>query len=434
MLYTLFARFVSFCRDRRAHVAPLFAISMVPIIGAVGSSVDYSRANAIKSALQSALDSTSLMLSREAQSLAQDAIKTTGETYFRAQFNQLVQPAAEVVSFDAKFTSPVQGSFDLVMTATVSMDLTFMGVVQKIMASTDPSKLQISASSEVKWGMKRLEIALALDNTGSMAWSNKMGHLKTAVHNLIDQLKKASRKPGDVKVAIIPFDTTVNIGTKSKDEPWFDIDSLDCNGWKKGSGCTNSNWKSHWEGCVRDRKYPYDVQDDAPGSKNGTLYPVHECGSLAEALPLTNDWSKLKSKVDEMEPNGMTNVTIGLVWAWHALTPGIPYTQASAPAADLDKVIILLTDGENTEAWNNASNNKVTVASHIDNRTRLACDNVKAANIKLYTVRVIEGNASLLRACASNPGSMYFEVSQASQLNAVFAQIYENLASLRLSK
>jgi hypothetical protein len=49
-------------------------------------------------------------------------------------------------------------------------------------------------------------------------------------------------------------------------------------------------------------------------------------------------------------------------------------------------------------------------------------------------VRVIEGNASLLRACASNPTNMYFEVSQASQLNTVFEQIYENLASLRLSK
>ncbi|PWB59525.1 MAG: hypothetical protein C3F17_16700 [Bradyrhizobiaceae bacterium] len=413
-----------FLHDRSANIAPLFGLAIIPILGIVGLSIDYGRANAVKADVQAALDATALALSKEIESVAEKDRKTRATEYFKGVLNR-TDARVDDVSPNLKTTGT--GGYELTVTASVTVPSTFAMVLRQ-------GDLKVTGSSEVKWGMKRLEIALALDNTGSMAWSNKMGHLKTAVHNLIDQLKKASRKPGDVKVAIIPFDTTVNIGTKSKDEPWFDIDSLDCNGWKKGSGCTNSNWKSHWEGCVRDRKYPYDVQDDAPGSKNGTLYPVYECGSLAEALPLTNDWSKLKSKVDEMEPNGMTNVTIGLVWAWHALTPGIPYTQASAPAADLDKVIILLTDGENTEAWNNASNNKVTVASHIDNRTRLACDNVKAANIKLYTVRVIEGNASLLRACASNPGSMYFEVSQASQLNAVFAQIYENLASLRLSK
>jgi hypothetical protein len=76
----------------------------------------------------------------------------------------------------------------------------------------------------------------------------------------------------------------------------------------------------------------------------------------------------------------------------------------------------------------------VTVASHMDERTRKACENVKAANIQLYTVRVIDGNASLLRNCATNPSTMYFDVQQASQLNAVFQKIAENLASLRISK
>ena len=31
-------------------------------------------------------------------------------------------------------------------------------------------------------------------------------------------------------------------------------------------------------------------------------------------------------------PNGNTNVTIGLVWAWHALTAQAPLTEALAPA------------------------------------------------------------------------------------------------------
>ena len=60
--------------------------------------------------------------------------------------------------------------------------------------------------------------------------------------------------------------------------------------------------------------------------------------------------------------------------------------------------------------------------SNIDARTALACTNVKAANIKIYTVRVIDGNATLLKNCASK-ANMYYEVTQADQLNSVFSSI-----------
>ena len=81
---------------------------------------------------------------------------------------------------------------------------------------------------------------------------------------------------------------------------------------------------------MRDRTYPYDTQDDAPTTAD-TKFPVYDCGSLAKLLPLTNDWTALNSKIDEMQPNGNTNVTIGLVWAWHALTAGAPLSEAAAP-------------------------------------------------------------------------------------------------------
>lgn len=61
------------------------------------------------------------------------------------------------------------------------------------------------------------------------------------------------------------------------------------------------------------------------------------------------------------------------------------------------------------------------------------CANIKAANIKIYAVRVIDGNAELLRNCATSP-SMYFDVQQASQLNDVFTAIAQNLANLRIAK
>jgi uncharacterized protein YegL len=286
----------------------------------------------------------------------------------------------------------------------------------------------------VLWGMKKLELALALDNTGSMASSNKMTNLKKAAKSLLSTLQKAAKKDGDVKVAIIPFDTTVHLGTSYKDQPWFDTDSIDCNGWKVGTGCTKTSWKNYWEGCVRDRSYPYDTQDNPPSSSvKGSLFPVHDCGSLAKLLPLTTDWTALNSKVDEMQPNGMTNVTIGLAWGFHALTKGAPLAEASAPATDLDKVLIILTDGTNTESWKNENNTVVNQSNLIDARTKLACDSIKKENIKIYAIRVIDGNADLLRDCATNP-TMYYDVQDASQLNNVFSAIAQNLANLRLAK
>ena len=119
-------------------------------------------------------------------------------------------------------------------------------------------------------------------------------------------------------------------------------------------------------------------------------------------MPLTNDWTALNAKIDAMTPTGNTNVTIGLAWGLQTLSPNAPFN-APRRAPDLDKVIILLTDGENTQnRWTSSS-------SSIDARTEKVCDNIKAANIKLYTVRVIDGNATLLKNCATKP-DMYYDV------------------------
>jgi uncharacterized protein YegL len=248
-----------------------------------------------------------------------------------------------------------------------------------------------------------------------MASNGKIAALKTASHNLLNTLQAAAKQPGDVKVAIIPFDRMVNIGAGFKDEFWIDYS-------------VKNIQKDQWDGCVIDRSQSYDVQDTAPVSSNyQTFYPASDCGSLVQAMPLSTDWTALHSKVDEMQAAGNTNVTIGLVWGWHALTAGVPFTNAAAPAPDLDKVIVLLTDGENTQ------NRWTTSSSSIDSRTAVACTNVKNANIKLYTVRVIDGNATLLRNCATNT-NMYYNVQQADQLNGVFSSIAQTLASLRLGK
>ena len=91
-------------------------------------------------------------------------------------------------------------------------------------------------------------------------------------------------------------------------------------------------------------------------------------------MPLTTDWTALHAKVDAMKASGYTNVTIGAVWGWHALTANAPLSQAAAPAPDLDKVVVVLTDGQNTQNrwWGQSQQWR------IDARTEAVCTNMKA--------------------------------------------------------
>jgi Mg-chelatase subunit ChlD len=389
----------------------MFALAIVPIIGLVGAAVDYSRGNAARTAMLAAVDATALMLSKDAATMTPAQVQSKAIAYFTSQFNR---PEVANLQVAATVASPQAGSFTLTMTASGNVPTTFT----KLLGQT---RLDISSSADVKWGIKKLELALVLDNTGSMAQSGKLTQLKAAAHNLLTTLQNAAKQPGDVKVAIVPFDTTVKIGTGYKDQFWIDY-------------TVKNIQKNNWTGCVIDRDQSNDVLDTTPvaGSIH-TLYPAAQCGSqLTSMIPLTDildqtGWTNLNNKVDAMRASGNTNVTIGLAWGWHALTPNLPLTEGSDPAPDKDKVIVLLTDGTNTQ------NRWSTSESQIDARTALACTNVKAANIKIYTVRVIDGNATLLRDCATKP-TMYYDVQQASQLNAVFSSIAQNLANLRIAK
>jgi len=398
----LIARFL---QDRRGVVVPIFALLATAIFGFVGAAIDYTRAAATRVALQAALDSTALMMSKEIDPAHTDGLTAKAEKYFRTMFTR---KDARLDSFNAVLGNPQQGSFTLTVTAAATIDTTVSRVIGQ-------KEMHIGSTGIVSWGIKRLELALALDNTGSMANSGKMDQLKTAVHNMLDTLQKAAKKPDDVKVAIIPFDTKVNIGASNISQTYVNFSLNNIN-------------SATWNGCVIDRDKNFDVNDSPPvQGSSATLFPAATCSGLAEAMPLTNDWAQLNAKVDQMNPSGNTNVTIGLVWAWHALTNSQPLTQAADPQPDLDKVIILLTDGQNTQ------NRFSTTTSSIDRRTEAVCANLKATNIKVYTVRVIDGNATLLKDCATRP-EYYYDVQQSSQLIAVFSSIAQNLANLRITK
>jgi Flp pilus assembly protein TadG len=403
-----------FGSDGCGNVAIMFALATIPVFGAVGAAVDYSRASSARTAMQAALDSTALMLSKEiTEDTAKTELQKKADKYFFAIYNR---PEGHNITVTPDLKTVGASQYSLTLEAHGKVETTVARVV-------GTKAIGIDATSQVAWGMKKLEVALALDNTGSMAQLNKMTELKKAVNTLLDTLKQAEKKKDDIKVAIIPFDYTVNIGTLGKDPAWISWTLLS---------------QKAWDGCIGDRASPFDTQDTTPSALDlVTLFPAVECAqtnnhgknvaTLATIQPLTSNWVELKKKVTEMQPNGNTNIPIGLVWGWHAVTKNLPLDEAQDPKFNLEKIIILLTDGLNT------ANRFGEKTAQIDARTRKLCDNIRAAKIQVYTVRVIEGNATLLKDCATSP-DMYYDVQNASDLNAVFQSIASKLAKLHIAK
>ncbi|NVO17059.1 MAG: pilus assembly protein TadG [Rhodoplanes sp.] len=461
---TLLPRASSQCRAfRRAeggNVAVMFALTLIPVVGLVGAAIDYSRANAIRANMQAAADSAALAVSKIASSQTSDQIQAAADANFRAL---ITQQDATITGVSAAYTKSAVSN--VVVDATGTMKTRFMGLLGF-------SQMNIKVTSTTAWGNTRLRVALALDNTGSMASSNKIGALQTATKNLLTQLQAAATNDGDVYVSIIPFSRDVNVGTGYSSATWIDWTSWDAddgNGscsksqYSTKSSCTSHSgtWTvdahSTWNGCITDRGTSsgpspsaagtgYDQRIDAPVvGTTATLFPADQYGYCPLAMKgLSYEWTNMKTLVDNMYPNGSTNQPIGLVWGWQSLVGGGPLT---APAKDANyqyqQVIILLSDGLNTQDrwYGNGSSTSTAVDARMcvegtSSCTSGTCNNIKAAGITIYTIQVNTGGdptSTLLQKCATDSSKFYL-LTSSSQIITAFDQIGTQLTRLRVAK
>jgi Flp pilus assembly protein TadG len=454
-------RMREFLADRRGNAAIIFALATVPMVGFVGAAVDYSHASSIKAAMQAAADATALAMSKSAGNLTGSQLQTTASDYFKALFTR---PEAQSLAVTTTYNT--SGGTSLTVAASANMPTNFMGVMGF-------KNLAINVTGQAAWGMTRLRVALALDNTGSMADDGKITALKSATKSLLSQLKSAAVNNGDVYVSIIPFSKDVNVGATNYNANWIDWNDWEddnghdastttCTTTKKGKSgkttkkCTTSTtWvpdnHNTWNGCITDRDQNYDqlstppnpADASLPDSAASTLFPAEQYDSCPlQMMGLSYDWTTMNSLVDQMYPDGNTNQPIGLAWAWHSLTGIGPL---SAPVMDsryqYTQVIILLSDGLNTEdRW---YTNQSTIDGRMVSSTGTGtCANIKAAGIILYTIQVNTGGdptSTLLQKCASpntaGPvGPKFFLLTSSNQIVSTFNSIGTNLSQLRISK
>jgi len=443
-----------FGRSEQGNIAMLFGIAVVPIITFVGAAVDYTRANTARSSMQSAMDSTSLMLAKDLQdgTINTSQITQKAQDYFKALY---ANPDAKSVGVVATYTAAAGNGSKIEIAGNGKIDTSFMRLV-----GIPDIKFNTNATSA--WGNVRMRVAMALDVTGSMADDGKMPAMQTAAKSLIDQLSPLAKNPGDIYISVVPFAKDVNFGSSYYNQTYMDWSVWEAANNTMGT-CSNSSYttkssclqnssrtwthdRSKWTGCVTDRSQDYDTKNTAPSSSNAPTMVVAEeyvsgqekyCKTgndpyMPPIMPLSYDWSALKTMIGTLQPTGNTNQGIGLAWGWLTLGTGAPF---NAPAKDTanytyKEAIILLSDGLNTQ--NRYGNN----ASDIDARQKILCDNAKASNITIYTIHVNTGGdptSAVLKYCASG-ADKFFEVKKANQTLSVFNSIGQSLAKLRIAK
>ena len=502
-------------RDERGVAAIFFALALVILAPIALGMADLYLGSTQRTQLQDALDAATLFAARSTATTSA-GVDAIGDKALAAN---LVLPSG-VTLVNSTFT--LSGE-----TVTGYAEITAPALAPGVWTHSN-----LKASSTVVRGTEKLEVALVLDNTGSMQ-GTKLTNTKAAAKSLIDTLVAASANVAitdPLKISLVPFSSTVRVqgttsltsyNTTTRTGPgvptWLDptgqahVDNgKDIFATQQDRFALMKQMGKSWEGCVESRQQPYDIQETAPtsgtaatmfvpyfwpdeadrndgfyGSENDYLDdgtnssswqtrqkrtqkyattlssnvagPNEGC-DLQPVIRLTATTANIKTAIDNMVATGETNVPMGLMWGWHTLSPNAPFADGAAySTANLRKIIVLMTDGDNTMAtpssWSDngswygglgyiwqgmlgiTSGSDATRTSKMNDRFTALCNNVKAKGITIYTVGVgvSASSKSLLQACASSTDK-YYDVTQASDLTAAFNSIAGSIASLRIAQ
>ncbi|KQT85236.1 pilus assembly protein TadG-related protein [Aurantimonas sp. Leaf443] len=591
---------VSFPADRRANVAMIFALCVPVLVAGTGLAVDLTRLFASDVKLQKSLDAAALAAAKEFGKTRDPAtLQSIAEAYF---YLNAGRDPSETTGFHFDGVETKNGNAVLKVSATRNVPTYFGGTVMALFGGTDKGSFNLAKSSEIVVQNRSIEMALVLDNSGSMAYApagggtTKMTTLKSATKMLVNQLMVASDSNVQypVSMSVVPFSGAVNVGPTNATAAWMDTkglspshhDDFDWSTWKKlgipqavplhlGS---YKYWVSltgeyltrfylykkmrspvAWKGCVQSRPEGLAVTDDAPSeSRPATLFvptfapSEHNwTGQLAKLrndyypdggpstngqtdyanlvkqrdmnkyfgsdgsnpsinasaagpnlvcntkplTPLTTSKATILSSVSQMEPLGGTNIMEGLAWGWRTLTDRQPFPEGRAAGTENNmKVLILMTDGENTYNAVHANGDQVDMPSggrsqygtygyaqfvedgalrtgrmfdstkktvkkaDIDNVTEAmdenmtsVCENMKSDGryadgsdgIVVFTIAFDLDDTSpvkkRLKACASsgvsgNGAKLYYDARNAADLAAAFSSITEEISSLRIAR
>lgn len=303
---------------------------------------------------------------------------------------------------------------------------------------------RIAVESAALYSDKRIEVAMMLDVTGSMA-GQKIKDLKTAANAALDAFL-AGQDPAKprVRVAVVPYADAVNTGALAH------VVHVE-KGFTGGEPPKLDDpvaVAAAPDKCATERKGSNQFTDASPyAGKVNRDYRLAFCPSTALA-PLSADLSTLKKAVSSFSADGYTGGHTGIQWSWYMLSPKwrdvLP--KAAAPAdhdpKKVAKIAILMTDGEFNTAFAGVAKGKDTrnQAALSRSHAETLCAAMRKDGIEVFTVGFMlkeAGAKAVMKACASPDGGSsrhYFETSTGGELTDAFLEIARNVERLAVTK
>ncbi|MBB4053168.1 Flp pilus assembly pilin Flp [Devosia subaequoris] len=194
-----------FAKDESGVFAVLFGLMAIVLIALGGATVDYVSLEQTRQRAQVALDAAALALQPE--------IYRTGLTRSELEAELLVKAQAIVLDRIGDI-DVTEAQVDQIDIDTEAGRLTLGGdfaLPTRFVRLVGVEQLGASFTAEAVRGAVDVEVAVALDVTGSMS-GQRLEDLQDALDDLIDAIVQDEQEPNYTKMALIPYAQAVNVG------------------------------------------------------------------------------------------------------------------------------------------------------------------------------------------------------------------------------
>jgi hypothetical protein len=381
---------------REGNIAIMFGLAAIPLVVAVGMAIDISRAYSVRTRLGAALDDAGLALgaswplctgSNGPNCYTQAQLDGRLQTYVIANF-----PSGKLGSIGTPTFTVSTDKLTYTINGTASVKTSLMNII-------GISSLSVAATSVISKGIG-LELAMALDNTGSMLANNNIDTLRTASKQLIDDLFAKTSTTSQLKISVVPYVTAVNLppllatqaGILTNASPLaYDPTQADDTKWR---GCvmeppfpadiaeTTMTWPAAflWDtydptvpanqplGTLPSNRYAFDNVTVKPDGSSNVHTTFVNTGGLGDCnfgasvnkacptpiTPLSSDKTTLENAVAAMQGwcQSGTMINVGMAWAWRTISPNGVFNNAGFTEQPVQygapgwiKAVILMTDG-----------------------------------------------------------------------------------------
>nr|WP_321443544.1 pilus assembly protein TadG-related protein [uncultured Cohaesibacter sp.] len=370
----------SFAKDDSGAIAIIFALTLIPIIMLIGVAIDYSRIALDRSQVQAALDAATLAAVKKIGIMKDNEIQEMITAYVSAN-------TPSTLKADIKPAEIKRNPNSIHVEATGATKTTFM-----MLADIEKADFRVESSAVAS--DKSIEVALVLDNSGSMGGS-RLRALKSAAKELVTILEENQQNSEDLSIGIVPFNHLVRLDSNDTKMVWLDKNAKSTYHRENLPPKSNrlhlfktltdpyTHKAEEWEGCVEARKHPLDIQDTKAKSSDRDsfflpfFYPdTREPNNnhynnyndylprygykndqsngekkiygeyfkqtftwgrgpnyscyVQRILPLTTNMTTVRSHIDSLSANGNTNIHMGTIWGLRVLSQQEPYSQGKS--------------------------------------------------------------------------------------------------------